>query len=660
MFGTMKINLIVAVAAVALIFTGMHAAERTISSPDGKLCATLSDEGGGLALSLRYADKVLLNPSPVGLEIDGAKPSRIGKTSVRKNISETVVAPFYRQNSFSVTYNRMNVNLKNGQSVELRVFNEGMAYRFALDGAACITDETADYNLPADVRLYLSHSTNDKDPLAMAFQNTYSCTPVGSASPQLAFLPACVDYSGGLKLTITESDLEAYPGMFLQADSVSGRLSAVFAAYPKAYDRYPWRQQLYVTERENFIARTDAPRTLPWRVLAVTTDDRKLPVNNLVYALARPNAIGQTDWIRPGKVAWDWWNDWGLRGVDFKAGINTETYRHFIDFAAENGLEYVVLDEGWYDPRSGDMLTVIPEIDLHGLVAYGKERGVDLVLWTVFNVLDEQLAEACRRYADMGIAGFKVDFLDRDDQQAVEMAYRIAREAAANHLILDYHGYFKPTGINRTYPNILNFEGVFGMEEVRWTDIDKNMPLYDVTFPYLRMMAGPVDFTPGAMRNAAKNAWKAIYTEPMSMGTRAHQVALYVVHDSPFTMLADSPSNYRDNRPTLEFISSIPTVFDETRILSGTMGESIVTARRAGSRWFIGGLTNWDERTVPVSFDFLPEGVTFEVELFADGPNANRIASDHKLTKTRVNSTSRMDVPMASGGGFAMKLRPTL
>ena len=590
MFGTMKINLIVAVAAVALFFTGMHAAERTISPPDGKLCATLSDDGGSLALSLRYADKVLLNPSPVGLEIDGAKPPRIGKTSVRKKCK--------RDSGGAI--------LPAEQLLGYIQPHEREPEKRPVDGTACVQRR---YGLPVRTRRGCMHHRRDSRlqssrrcaPLSVALhqrqRNPWRWrfrTPIpahlwGSASPQLAFLPACVDYSDGLKLTITESDLEAYPGMFLQADSVAGRLSAVFAGYPKAYDRYPWRQQLYVTERENFIARTDVPRTLPWRVLAVTTDDRQLPVNNLVYALARPNAIGQTDWIRPGKVAWDWWNDWGLRGVDFKAGINTETYRHFIDFAAENGLEYVVLDEGWYDPRSGDMLTVIPEIDLPGLVAYGKERGVDLVLWTVFNVLDEQLAEACRRYADMGIAGFKVDFLDRDDQQAVEMAYRIAREAAANHLILDYHGYFKPTGINRTYPNILNFEGVFGMEEVRWTDLEKNMPLYDVTFPYLRMMAGPVDFTPGAMRNAAKNAWKAIYTEPMSMGTRAHQVALYVVHDSPFTMLADSPSNYRDNRPTLEFISSIPTVFDETRILSGTMGESIVTARRAGSRWYIGG-----------------------------------------------------------------------
>ena len=304
------------------------------------------------------------------------------------------------------------------------------------------------------------------------------------------------------------------------------------------------------------------------------------------------------------------------------------------------------------------MMTTVPEINLEELVAYGKKKGVDLVLWTIYNVLDDKLEEACKKYSDMGIAGFKVDFLDRDDQTAVEMTYRIAEAAARHKLFLDFHGIYKPTGINRTYPNVINFEGLFGMEEVKWTKLENNMPLYDVVFPYIRMMSGPVDYTPGAMRNANKKDWKAIYNHPMSMGTRSHQLATYIVHDSPFTMLCDAPTNYIGEEECVEFIAGLPTVFDETKIISGKMGESIVTARRAGESWFIGGLTNWDPRPVSIDLSFLPEGKTYKATIMKDGVNCDRNAEDYSREVKNVNSATRLDIDMASGGGFAMRLDP--
>ena len=333
-----------------------------------------------------------------------------------------------------------------------------------------------------------------------------------------------------------------------------------------------------------------------------------------------------------------------------------DTYKYYIDFASRNGIEFIVLDEGWYDPKSGDMLTVIPELDLPELIAYGKSKGVEIVLWTVFNVLDSQLEAACKKYADMGIKGFKVDFLDRDDQTAVEMVYRIAEMTARYKLTLDLHGIYKPTGINRTYPHIINFESVFGMEEVKWTDIKNNMPLYDVTFPYIRMMAGPVDYTPGAMRNATKADWRAMYYTPASMGTRCHQLAAYIVHDSPFTMLCDAPTNYLNEQECVDFIASLPVEVDSTFIASGELGKYIVTVRKKDVNWYIGGMTNWDERDVQLDFSFLPEGVSYTAVLFKDGVNANKQAEDYRKETIRIEKDSRLTLHLASGGGFAMKL----
>ena len=630
-----------------------------LSSPDGTLKVEIS-AGNELAYQVMHGNDTILSHSNIGLVLENG--TIVGKTpritgERRRKIKDNIESPFYRFKEFVATGNELDLKLKGGFGIIFRAYNEGVAYRFYTTQSSdiIIKEEQAEFNFKEDYTAYLPYTTNDKKPMAMAYQNVYDITPLSKAQPKLAFLPVTVD-CGSVKLTLLESDLEAYPGMFVQSQQGKYGVKGVYAPYPAKTDFYPWRKQEYVTETTDFISRSRGSRSYPWRVLAITEKDTDMPVNNLVYALASPNRIGDTSWIKTGKVAWDWWNDWNLKGVPFKAGINMDTYKYYIDFASRNGLEFIVLDEGWYDPKSGDMLTVIPELDLPELIAYGKSKGVEIVLWTVFNVLDSQLEAACKKYADMGIKGFKVDFLDRDDQTAVEMVYRIAEMTARYKLTLDLHGIYKPTGINRTYPHIINFESVFGMEEVKWTDIKNNMPLYDVTFPYIRMMAGPVDYTPGAMRNATKADWRAMYYTPASMGTRCHQLAAYIVHDSPFTMLCDAPTNYLNEQECVDFIASLPVEVDSTFIASGELGKYIVTVRKKDVNWYIGGMTNWDERDVQLDFSFLPEGMSYTAVLFKDGVNANKQAEDYRKETIRIDKDSRLTLHLASGGGFAMKL----
>ena len=633
----------------AICSCSVSAKNYTVTSPNGKNVVTVSN---GIHLSIRHDNKIIaeVNANIVGIQsIHNIQGARI------KKIDESVTAPFYRQTEFQSVANQIDLKLRKEFGMQVRAYDEGIAYRFYTTNKkeTVIVDEIADFHFPEDNKAWLAYSTNDEKPFAMAFQNTYHETLLSETKDKYIFLPATIE-SGNVKVTILESDLRAYPGMFLKVEG--HQLKAAFAKYPKKMAYYKWRGMSYVEETENYIAKSAGPRTYPWRVMAITEKDTEMPVNNLVYALATPNQIGDTSWIKPGKVAWDWWNDWNLKGVDFEAGINTRTYQYYIDFAAKNGIPYIVLDEGWYDSSKGDIMNPIPEVNLQGLIDYGREKGVSIVLWTVFNVLDEHLTEACDKYTKMGIKGWKIDFLDRNDQTAVEMAERIAKTCAQYKLFVDYHGYFAPTGMNRTYPNILNYEGVFGMEEARWAKKDTDMPKYDVTFPFIRMMAGNVDFTPGALRNGTKENWVECYQNPVSMGTRCHQLACYVIQDSPFTMLCDAPTNYEREQECVDIITSIPDTWDETKILQGTIGCYIVSARRNSSDWYVGGQTNWEKREVVLSLDFLSPGETYQATIVTDGINANHNAEDYHVATKTLTSHDKLVIKLASGGGFIMKL----
>ena len=658
----MKRKLILIFISVFILETTAFAIDRSIFSPDGSIELKVSDTNG-LTYSISLNGRTLVAESPIALQLrqdDGWQSLKIKKAKATQGKSEEIVAPLYRQSTYNTgDYSELTLTLNAEYGVVFRVYDEGVAYRFILnskDEEVIIYDELARFNFAEDYVIYLSHSANPRNQTTMSFQNIYTVKPVSeSDSSVIAFMPAAADCRDGVKIVITESDLEAYPGMFLRADRQGLALEGEFAHYPKSFRRSKTRQQAHVAATEDYIAKVAGKRALPWRVLAISEKDTELPVNNLVYTLASPNRIGDCSWIKSGKVAWEWWNDWGIYGVDFEVGINTETYMHYIDFAAENGLEFVVLDEGWYVPGSGDMLTVIPEIDLEKLVAYGKSKNVDLILWTVFNVLDDQLEEACRKYSEMGIVGFKVDFLDRDDQNGVEMAYRIAEKCAEYHLVLDFHGFYKPTGMNRTFPHIINLEGLFGLEEVKWTQV-RDMPVNDVTIPFLRILAGPADYTQGAMDNASKKNFRVVYNDPMSQGTRCHQLAMYIVYDSPLVMLADSPTAYRKEKECTEFIASIPVVFDKTVIPAGELGRYIVTARKGGDNWYIGGMTDWDSREISLNLSFLDEG-EYNAVIFKDGKQADKYAEDYTVETAVLKNTDTVKIHMAEGGGFAIRLQ---
>ncbi|MBQ6965757.1 MAG: glycoside hydrolase family 97 protein [Bacteroidaceae bacterium] len=660
-----------------------------LTSPDGRLKVIINTHDNNLSYNVfegNFTDhNIYAIDNNISLNIEGMGKNQYTVSSPRR-VKEHFDAPNYKLTSFDDEYNQVIVKNKNGVNVEFRAYNSGIAYRFFITSMKKewkVLSELAEFNFIDDHTTYLPYSTNEKNPKAMAFQATYDVAPLSQMKNLDAFLPATVD-CGKAKVTILETDVENYPGMFLlpggdkkkgitRVGKLMEGMVADFPAYPKTFDFYPWRQQKYVTSTEDYIAKGKGNRTFPWRILAITHEDKEMPTNTLAYQLAASSRIkGDTSWIKPGKVAWDWWNDWGISGVDFKAGINQQTYKYYIDFAAKHGLEYIILDEGWYTPKSGDMLTVIPELDLPALVQYGKQKNVGIILWTVFNVLDAQLDEACEKYADMGIKGFKVDFMDRYDQEGVDMIYRIAERCAQSHLVLDYHGIFAPQGIQRTYPNVINFEAVFGMEEVKWTQREKgvengksydrpskDMPTYDVTFPYIRGMAGYVDFTPGGMRNATAADFQPMYYNPVTMGTRCHQLAHYIVHESPLTMLADNPTIYEQELECTDFIASLPTVYDEMKVLDGKMGEFIVTARRQGDDWYVAGETNWDARNVELNSLFLPIG-TYELTIFFDGINADKVATDYQVFQQTFTLThapqEHITLHMASGGGFAAKI----
>lgn len=630
-----------------------------VTSPDGRLELALT-VGADLRWSVTHDGTPVVAASPLALtlqggEVLGARP-RV-RTTRPASVDATITPVAYKKAAIRDHYNQLTVHFQGGYGVVLRAYDDGVAYRFVLDRADSVTvaSETAHFAFAGDYTAHVPfiRDLRANDPFMSAQEAHYDVQPL-SAIPAdtLAYSPALVELPGGRKAVVLEADLEAYPGLFLRPLAASPGFQGVFAPFPLREERL--ERNLIVPERAPYIARVAGNRVLPWRAVAVSARDADLLNSDLVYKLAAPSRIEDPSWIRPGKVAWDWWNDWNIRGVDFRSGINTETYRHYIDFAAENRLEYIIMDEGWSVP--GDLMTVVPELDLPGLIAYARERGVDLILWANWWQTRGQEDVLFPHYAALGIKGFKVDFFDRDDQPAVASVYHTAERAAAYRLLLDLHGIYKPTGLQRTYPNVVNFEGVKGLENVKWTPVD-DVPRYDVTAPYVRMLVGPMDYTPGAMRNATRHDFRASHSTPMSHGTRTHQLAMYTVFEAPLQMLADNPSNYRDEQESTDFIARVPTVFDETVALDGAVGEYLALARRRGNTWFVGAMTNWTPRDLTLDLSFLGPGA-YEAVIFQDGVNAHRDARDYKRVVRRVTATDRLDVHLSEGGGWTARLTP--
>jgi alpha-glucosidase len=467
-------------------------------------------------------------------------------------------------------------------------------------------------------------------------------------------LPVLFETGETSSLLITEADLYDYPGMFLEKTGTG--FTSLFPGYvlgsvPVEGIRGDRNE---ILTQADYIALTGGTRTFPWRLFVLAHQPADLLKCDLVWQLSSPLKLQDTDWIRPGKVAWDWWNAWNVRGVDFESGINTATYKYYIDFAHEFGLEYIMLDEGW-SKSTTNVKEATETVDIEELVRYGKERGVGIILWTLWKPLEQDMEALLDLYRDWGIKGIKVDFMQRADQYMVNYYERLVREAAERKLMVDFHGAFKPSGLRRAYPNLVNYEGVKGLEHSKWSR--EITPEHDVTLPFVRLVAGPMDFTPGAMDNATEENFFPRFTRPMSQGTRCHQIAMYVVYKAPLQMLADNPSSYYREEECTRFISKIPTVFDETLVLEAEISDYLVMAKRKSEVWYMGGMTDWTPRSFEVGLDFLPEG-NYRMEIMSDGLNAGKWAVDYRRTEQTVRSGDKIRIRMAGGGGWAAVLTP--
>lgn len=639
----------------------------TLSSPDKNVIVSVSS-GDKIAYQVSYKNKNVLLPSALSLTIDNTV---LGKNSkFKKNTNTSVnkeIKPLYGMAStYKDNYNELRLDYAEKFSVVFRAYNNGVAYRFEtmLDGKIKVKDEQINYEFGSDA----DASIHQVSGFLNSYEELYRDDKISYLdSGKIASLPLYVN-SNGIRTVITESDLFDYPAFYLTYDGSNGLKGSLPPFVTKDsvggccpnFERVPY-------QRADYLAETDGKRSFPWRLMVLAEQDKDLLYNDLVYLLASDNKIGDASWVKPGKVAWDWWNANNLTGVDFKTGFNTATYKYFIDFAAKNGIEYVNLDEGWSDQfdllkvNTGKGIVNIGTgaqldggMNMEEVVAYAKEKNIGLFLWCVWHTLDRQMIPALDQFQKWGIKGIKVDFMDRDDQTVVKFYERLAIEAAKRKIMINYHGAYKPTGLNRTYPNVINQEGIRGLEYNKFgegTATPENL-LHQL---FVRMVAGSADYTPGAMHNANKADFRAIADRPMSFGTRCQQLAIFTCLYAPLEMLADAPTAYEKEPEILNYLSKMPTVWDETVPVDGKLGDFAIIARRKGTNWYVAGLTDWTARKVKVKFDFIGEG-TYQAEIFTDGMNAHRVGQDYKKTSKTIKKGDEIEFEMAPGGGFAVKL----
>src|SRR5450759_1641365 len=632
-------------------------------SPDGNVVLKI-EAGNKLEWSVMFKTQPVISPSTLSLqlqtgEVFGNKAAIISAKT--EKVNTTIAAINYKKAIIPNVYNQLSLNCKGDYGIIFRAYNDGVAYRFftKIKGQITIVNEEANFNFDKDYKCFIPfvRDLRGTEQYIQSFEALYNEINISQFSKDtLGFLPVLIDLGNQKKVVLLEADLEDYPGMFLTVNAATDKgFNGVYAPYPLAETQGGYSKlNTMVTKRADYIAKVNGIRNFPWRAVVISDNDASLANNDMVQKLAPPSRTADASWIKPGKVAWDWWNDWNISHVDFNAGINTETYKYYIDFASANKLEYIIMDEGW--SNNLDLMDVSPKINLKEIIDYGKQKNVDVILWASWYAVDQKMEEAFSKYAAMGVKGFKIDFMDRDDQKMVTSIYDIAKKASDYKLIIDYHGMFKPTGLQRTYPNVVNIEGVKGMENVKWTPND-DVPRYDVTIPFIRMVAGPMDYTPCAMRNATKSGFRPNNSMPMSQGTRCHQLAMYVVFEAPLQMLSDNPTAYIKEQECTDFIAKVPTVFDETVALAGSVGEYVAIARKKNNVWYIGAMTNWTERDLEIDFSFLGNG-NYEVAIFKDGLNADKDATDYKRESIRVTSDQKMNIHLASGGGWAARIYP--
>ncbi len=672
----MNHNLLRSIVLTVMSLTTLmvQAAHYEVSSPNGKLTVTVNTDEA-VTWSVSYNGTVVLLPSAIDIQIQqGGKALGIGKIGkvAKRQITNSFATPFYKKEKVVDNYGQLLMYSNQKVQIEVRAYDDGAAYRLISSNTKplVVSSETAEYRFADDYQAFVPYVNDNRggERYCYSFESYYDEQPLSQMFPDsLAITPLAVCLPDGMKVIVMDAGVENYPGMFLKKGE-GNVLKGEFAPYPLeqkvgGFDRL----NLVPTRRADYIACLDGKQSLPWRAIVITERDADILNCDMAQRLAPECRISDTSWIRPGKVAWDWWNNTNITGVSFPSGMNTDTYLYYIDFAARNHIEYIIIDEGWSGKESL-MDHLSPDIDLAQLIAHGQQKGVGIILWSSWRNLignnptgGTAVTDAVmKHYAAMGIKGFKVDFFDRDDQQVIASAYEIAACAAKHHLYLDYHG-LKPFGIQRAYPNIFNFEGVKGLENSKWEPRAgdgplHNHPRYDVTAPYLRMLAGPMDYTPGAMTNAMKDCFFGNNDHPMSQGTRVHQMAMYTTFEAPLQMLADSPTQYIRNQECTDFIVQVPTTFDETIALDGKLGEYTVIARRKGTTWYLAALTDWTPRDLTLNLSFLPAG-QYHADIFADGVNALKDATDYQHHLQTVTATDRLNIHLSSGGGWTAILK---
>lgn len=645
----MRFRTITLLALCFILSIGMEAKNYTVKSPDGRLTVTINiDQFTTWAIQKDQQD--ILLASPIAMQINKnvwlGRQAQVKRTKSKK-VRETILPVVARkQKQLNDHYNELVIDFKSNYQLIVRAYDEGAAYRWktALKGDITVETEEVSFLFKDDYQLWFP----EEQSMYTHQERLYEFTRLSAITPdRFGSTGMLVALPEGRKVYISESDLMDYPGMFLKGSEKGFGLEGKFAGVPLETKQVSDRD-VKVTKYADYLAQTKGSRAFPWRLVIISDEDKDLVESELVYKLASPLAIESAEWIKPGKVAWDWWNDLNITGVDFEAGVNTPTYKYYIDFASQHGLDYIILDEGWY--HLDDVLKIKQEVDLQELLRYGREKNVDLILWVTWKALEDKLDVALTQFEEWGVKGIKVDFMQRDDQWMVNYYERVAKKAAEHHLLVDFHGAYKPAGLRRAFPNVITYEGVYGLEQNKWGK--EETPEHNVTLPFIRMVAGPMDFTPGAMINANKESFRPVWSKPMSQGTRCHQLAMYVIYESPLQMLADSPSNYNKEPECMKFLSVVPTTWDESHVLQAQVSDYIAMARQKENVWYLGAMTDWSERDLEIDFSFLGEG-QYELTIWEDGINAHRDATDFKTRIVEVNAASKLVFHLAPGGGLA-------
>lgn len=631
-----------------------------VSSPDKKITVTINTKNR-LSYTVSYSGALVLQPSSINLWVRG-KQSLADKFKVTSNkletVDEEIISPVPEKRTIIRNhYNQLTISFAQPYSLQFRVFDDGVAYRIVtrFKDSIIIENEEASFSFEKGKKalLPLIHYEGRPDRFHTSFEELYQVKNIDSLSnADIAYTPLLAGTGKEVKVAITESDLLDYPGMFISGNNDEA-LHASFAPYPletKMTEGGEFSQEI-VTKRADYIAKVKGYRTLPWRVLMIAAADKDLPGNDMVYRLATPSKIADPSWINPGKGTDEWIIGINLFNIPFKAGLNTATYKYYIDFAKQFGFQRIMMDAGWSNYQN--LLDVNPSVSMDTLAAYAKEKGIKISMWTLCSTLDKQLEPALNQFNKWGVDFIMTDFMDRDDQPMVNFYERIAKACADHKIMIMFHGAYAPKGFNRTWPNNITREGVLGSEYNIWSD--KPTPEHDLTLPFTRMLAGPFDYEPGILDNATKDQFHPINKKVMTQGTRCHQLAMFVVYDSPIQIFSGNPSQGLKEPDFMKLMGDIPTTWDETKILEASVGDYIVTARRKGDEWFIGGMTDWTERTFELPLNFLDAG-TYQITSCIDGVNADNYPSDYLLNTSTINNQSAIKVKMAQGGGFVFKL----